>query len=88
MCAKEVNEGQYFLNKRHTVIEPCKYFNVAMGILSLDQEKAFDRVDHSYLVSVLRTFGFGEWFYSWVTLLHQPARYSSAAAEEQRPAGS
>lgn len=27
-----------------------------------DQEKAFDRVDHSYLFSTLRVFGFGDVF--------------------------
>lgn len=42
-----------------------------MRILSLDQEMAFDRVDHSYLFLVLRAFGFGEGFYSRVTLLYQ-----------------
>ena len=31
------------------VIDICKYYNVNCGIVSLDQEMAFDRVDHSYL---------------------------------------
>lgn len=32
--------------------------NVYFGVLSLDQEKAFDRGGHSCLFSALRPFGF------------------------------
>lgn len=49
------------------IIKACKYFNVNIRILSPDQEIAFDRVDHSYLFSVLRAFDLGE---RWVTLLY------------------
>lgn len=44
-----------------------------VGILSLDQEKAFDRVDHRFLFSVLRAFSFGEKFIAWVSLLYNRA---------------
>lgn len=50
------------------VIDICKYSNVCLEIVSLDQEKAFDRVDHTYLFSVLNAFGIGEGFWSWVGL--------------------
>ncbi|KAI4873887.1 hypothetical protein NFI96_008616, partial [Prochilodus magdalenae] len=43
------------------------------GLLSLDQEKAFDRVDHEYLFSTMRHLGFGEVFLSWVRLLYTDA---------------
>lgn len=43
------------------------------GLLSLDQEKAFDRVDHDYLFSTLQAFGFGNVFISWVKLLYTHA---------------
>ena len=38
-------------------------------ILSLDQEKAFDRVDWSFLFATLDKMGFGPSFIRWVRLL-------------------
>ena len=41
------------------------------GILvTLDQEKAFDRVDHAFLMRVLAQFGFGPSFCRWVGLFY------------------
>ncbi len=54
------------------ILDVCRLFNVDVGIVSLDQEKAFDRVDHSYLFSALRAFGFGDGFLAWT--LHGPYR--------------
>ena len=41
--------------------------------LGIDLMKAFDRVEHSFLFSVLEKFGFGEEFIQWVKLLYQNA---------------
>ena len=43
------------------------------GLLGIDQEKAFDRVDHSYLFKTLRAFGFGEGFIAGVKVLYAGA---------------
>ena len=41
-----------------------------VAILSLDQEKAFDRVDWSFMRSTLTAMGFGSSFISWVDLFY------------------
>ncbi|CAM2116513.1 unnamed protein product [Caretta caretta] len=43
------------------------------ALLSLDQEKAFDRVDHGYLLSTLQAFGFGSQFVGFLRMLYASA---------------
>lgn len=42
-------------------------------LLSLDQEKAFDRVDRTFLLRLLQHFGFGPWFRSCISTLYNGA---------------
>ncbi|CAM2096445.1 unnamed protein product [Caretta caretta] len=46
---------------------------LSFSLLSLDQEKAFDRVDHGYLLSTLQAFGFGPQFVSFLRVLYASA---------------
>jgi hypothetical protein len=45
------------------VLDICKLSDVNVGLLSLDQEKALDRVDHQYLFKTMKAFGFEDVFF-------------------------
>ncbi|CAM2106168.1 unnamed protein product [Caretta caretta] len=45
---------------------------LSFTLLSLDQEKAFDRVDRGYLLSTLQVFGFGPQFVGFLRVLALP----------------
>ena len=42
-------------------------------LLNLDQEKAFDRVNSSFLLSLLIAFGFGSVFCRWISPCYEGA---------------
>ncbi|CAM2118646.1 unnamed protein product [Caretta caretta] len=46
---------------------------LSFTLLPLDQEKAFDRVDHGYLLSTLQAFGFGPQFVGFLRVLYTSA---------------
>ena len=52
------------------VIDYASSSDTPIAILSLDQEKAFDRVDWSFMKATLSAMGFGPSFISWVDLFY------------------
>lgn len=52
------------------VVEYATFSNIPVAILSLDQEKAFDRVDWDFMKATLSAMGFGPLFISWVNLFY------------------
>ena len=50
--------------------------NISTCILSIDQEKAFDRLAHSFLFKVLDACNFGPYFSSWIRILYEDPKSS------------
>lgn len=65
--------GRSIINNCHLVRDILDFANTrnTPGILlSLDQEKAFDRVSHVYLLRVLKAFGVGKGFTKWIATIY------------------
>lgn len=74
-----------FIKGRHSFSNVRRLLNIIHSpaslevpevIISLDAEKAFDRVEWDYLFSVLGKFGFGTKFISWIRLLYSSPKAS------------
>ena len=47
--------------------------NTQLAILSIDQQKAFDRVDHTWLMKTIDAYNLGPYFKTWITTLYTNA---------------
>ena len=51
------------------ILDISKKFNVSGYILTVDLQKAFDSIDHTFLLACLEKFGFGNNFITWISIL-------------------
>ena len=51
------------------VIEMCDILDISGYLVTMDIEKAFDSLDHDFLLFALKKFGFGENFIHWIKVL-------------------
>ncbi len=66
-------KGRYSFFNIHTLFNLIYLQNPSTfpeTVISLDAEKAFDRIEWEYLFAVLKKFGFGNKFCSWICLLY------------------
>ena len=54
----------------HDVLDYIDKTNKPAILVTLDQENAFDRVDHEFMLCVLQKFGFGPSFCQWVGIFY------------------
>ena len=52
----------------------CKQKNIPAAVISIDQMKAFDRVNWAFMYKTLQAFGFQETFINWIKLLYSGAK--------------
>ncbi|KAK3527932.1 hypothetical protein QTP86_012209 [Hemibagrus guttatus] len=52
------------------ILDVSRLLGLKTGLIFLDQEKAFDRVEHEYLWKVLETFGFNPGFVAMIRVLY------------------
>ena len=69
-CGVPGRMGSQNLILLRDVLSWARSRRVGVGVIGLDQQKAFDRVDHRFLIQVLEKMGFGEGFISWVKALY------------------
>ena len=66
--------GRHIVNNIHVVKDLIELINKnddEAALIFLDQEKAFDRVDHDFLIKTLKAFGFGDYFIKWIKILYK-----------------
>ena len=68
--------GRKIHNSIHLVrdlIQIANENNEEAAFIFLDQEKAFDRVDHKFLFDTMQAFGLGDSFINWVKIIYANA---------------
>ena len=69
-CAVKGRKIHTHLHNIRDLITYCREKRTKAYILSIDQEKAFDRVDHNFLRLVLKECNLGKYFRDWVQIMY------------------
>ncbi|KAI3374948.1 hypothetical protein L3Q82_021473 [Scortum barcoo] len=67
------------------VLEVSSSLGIDTGLISLDQEKAFDRVEHNFLWKVMERFGFSAGFIAKIKVLYSDIETSIGKGLSDRP---
>ena len=63
---RTISEGGRLISD---IIEITDILEIDGFLVTMDIEKAFDSLDHSFLVSTLKLYGFGSYFIDWIKIL-------------------
>ena len=63
VCKRNIGESVRLIND---ILEYTDENDIEVILLSADFEKAFDSIEHSFIISTLKAFGFGPDFIQWV----------------------
>ena len=66
MKIRYINESGRLI---YDVLQTASILNKKGFLLTVDIKKAFNSVNHSFLLAVLQKYGFGEWFLKWIQIL-------------------
>ena len=69
-CAVKGRKIQNHLHNIREIITYCRIKGLPARILSLDQEKAFDRVSHSFLHKILEASNISRYVRDWIRILY------------------
>ena len=62
-------ENRFIGENDRLIADITDVFNKEGFLVTMDIEKAFDSLDHTFAISVLKKFGFGNNFVSWIETL-------------------
>ena len=71
MCKRNIGESIRLIND---ILECTDENDIEAILFSAHSEKAFDSIEHSFIMSTLQAFGFGPDFIQWVKTFLQKCR--------------